>query len=338
MRTISIEEHFSTPSSHTGMTGVPVTGATGQFMAEVSKKLLDLGEGRLADMDAAGIDMQVLSLSAVDASPRTDSAAASERARGSNDLLAQAVRRYPRRYAGFASLALEDPEGAAAELERCVMKLGLVGAMIDGTIDGQFLDNGRFEPLLAAAEKLDVPLYLHPAPPPRRVYEAYYSGLPDAVAHSLSISGWGWHAEAGLHSLRLVVSGVFDRFPKLQIIIGHMGELIPYCLTRSDLLLSRAAPHLRRRVRDYFHTNFHITTSGYFTVPPLLCALMVFGVESILFAVDYPYSPNASGRTLLNSAPVSPGDLEKIAHANAERLLKLPSAVGAPANKEGNEK
>ena len=326
MRTISIEEHFSTPSSHAG--GMPVAGAAGQYMAEVSRKLVDLGEGRLADMDAAGLDMQVLSLSAMDDGP--GSVSANERARSSNDQLAEAVRRYPRRYAGFASLALEDPEGAAAELERCVTKLGLVGAMIDGTIDGQFLDHARFEPLLAAAEKLDVPLYLHPAPPPRPVYEAYYGGLPEAVAHSLSIAGWGWHAETGLHSLRLVVSGVFDRFPKLQIIIGHMGEFIPYCLARSDLLLTRAAPHLRRRVRDYFRTNFHITTSGYFTVPPLLCALMVFGAESILFAVDYPYSPNASGRTLLDFAPVSPGDLEKIAHANAERLLKLSSAIGAP--------
>jgi hypothetical protein len=331
MRTISIEEHFSTPSSHVGMTGAPVAGAAGQYMVEVSRKLRDLGEGRLADMDAAGIDMQVLSLSAVDDAPRSDSAAANERAHSSNDLLAEAIGRYPRRYAGFASLALEDPDSAAAELERCVTKLGLVGAMIDGTIDGQFLDNARFEPLLAAAEELDVPLYLHPAPPPRSVYEAYYGGLPEAVAHSLSIAGWGWHAETGLHSLRLVVSGVFDRFPKLQIIIGHMGEFIPYCLARSDLLLSRAAPHLRHRVRDYFRSNFHITTSGYFTIPPLLCALMVFGAESILFAVDYPYSPNASGRTLLNSAPISPGDLERISHMNAERLLKLPSAVGAPA-------
>jgi predicted TIM-barrel fold metal-dependent hydrolase len=273
----------------------------------------------------------------MEGSDKSDSATSRERARSSNDKLADAVHRHPRRYAGFAALALEDPEGAAGELERCVTKLGLVGAMIDGTIDGQFLDNERFEPLLAAAEGLDVPLYLHPAPPPRPVYEAYYSGLPEAVAHSLSISGWGWHAESGLHSLRLVVAGVFDRFPKLQIIIGHMGEFIPYCLARSDLILSRAATHLQRRVSDYFRANFHITTSGYFTVPPLLCALMVFGVESILFAVDYPYSPNASGRTLLNSAPVSPGDLEKIAHGNAERLLKLPSEVGAPAKKEGVE-
>ena len=129
----------------------------------------------------------------------------------------------------------------------------------------------------------------------------------------------------GLHSLRLVVSGVFDRFPKLQVIIGHMGEFIPYCLARSDLLLSRAATHLQRRVSDYFRANFHFTTSGYFTVPPLLCALSVFGPERILFAVDYPYSPNAAGRTFLDALPISEADLEMISHANAERLLKLSS-------------
>ena len=333
MKTIAIEEHFSMPAAPGIAPNRPDEGSAGQFMAEMGRRLRDLGEGRLADMDAAGIDMQVLSLSAMEGEARPDSAAA--HVRDANDTLAEAVRRNPGRFAGFAALAPVDPESAAAELERCVTRLGFVGAMIDGTIDGQFLDNRRFEPVLAAAEQLGVPLYLHPAPPPSRVKEAYYSGLPEAVAFSLSISGWGWHAETGLHSLRLVVAGVFDRFPKLQIIIGHMGEFLPYCLARSDFILSRAAPHLQRRVSDYFRANFHITTSGYFTLPPLLCAMMVFGVESIMFAVDYPYSPNAAGRALLNSAPISPGDLEKIAHGNAERILKLPSAVGAPANKEG---
>jgi predicted TIM-barrel fold metal-dependent hydrolase len=334
MKTIAIEEHFSMPATRDS-TNPPVGGSTGQYMAEVGKKLRDLGEGRLEDMDAAGIDMQVLSLSAVEGISRPDSSAAAALVRNSNDMLAEAIRRNPQRFAGFAALALQDPEGAAAELDRCVTKLGFVGAMIDGTIDGQFLDNPRFEPVLAAAERLDVPLYLHPAPPPSRVFEAYYSGLPEAVAYSLSISGWGWHAEMGLHSLRLAVAGVFDRFPKLQIIIGHMGEFIPYCLARSDLQLTRAAPQLKRRVSEYFRTNFHITTSGYFTVPPLLCALMVFGATSILFAVDYPYSPNAAGRKFLDSAPLSQADLEMISHGNAEQLLKLPVQREAAAPNQG---
>jgi uncharacterized protein len=323
MRTIAIEEHFSTTAFQAGASGAPLTGAIGQYLAEVGRKLTDLGDGRLADMDAAGIDLEVLSLSAVEGNDKPVSAADSSLVQASNDFLAEAIRRHPQRYAGFAALAMEDPDGAASELERCVTKLGFVGAMIDGTIGGQFLDNRRFEPVLAAAERLAVPLYLHPAPPPSSVYDAYYSGLPESVSHILSISGWGWHAEMALHSLRLVVAGVFDRFPKLQIITGHMGEFIPYCLARSDMILSRAASHLQRRVSDYFRCNFHITTSGYFTIPPLLCAMMVFGPERILFAVDYPYSPTAAGRALLNSAPVSPTDLEKISHGNAERLLKL---------------
>lgn len=321
MRTIAIEEHFSVANA-TSVAG-PIAGPVGQYMAEVGRKLADLGEGRLAEMDAAGIDMQVLSLSAVDAKPGSDAAGAKDLSRRSNDVLAEAVHRRPDRFAGFATLSLLDPDGAAVELERCVARLGLVGAMIDGTTEGQFLDDPRFEPVLAAAASLGAPIYLHPAPPPAQVYQAYYGGLPDAVAHALSISGYGWHAEMGLHSLRLIVAGVFDRFPKLQVIIGHMGEFIPYCLARSDILLSRASPHLQRKVSDYFRANFHITTSGYFTAPPLLCALSVLGAERILFAVDYPYSPNAAGRALLDSAPIPGADLEKIAHGNAERLLKL---------------
>ena len=324
MRTIALEEHFAIPALRAPVPA-PWTGAAGQYLADVNKRLLDLGDGRLADMDAAGIDLQVLSLSALNGIDTADPETARSLVRDANDLLADAVRRHPKRFAGFAALALQDPEHAALEFERCVTKLGLVGAMIDGTCGGRFLDDRRFEPVLAAAERLSVPIYLHPAPPPATVREAYYDGLPESVAHSLSISGWGWHVETGLHSLRLIVAGTFDRFPKLQIIIGHMGEFIPYCLARSDIQLSRAAPHLQRRVGDYFRANFHVTTSGYFTLPPLLCALMVLGAERILFAVDYPYSPNTAGRGLLDSAPLSPGDLELIAHGNAEHLLKFAS-------------
>jgi hypothetical protein len=328
MRTIALEEHFTVPDLSARTSESPSREPAGQYMAEVAGKLLDLGDGRLADMDAAGIDLQVLSLSAIDWIDKADAATAGSLVRDSNDLLAEAVRRHPKRFAGFAALALQAPEKAALELERCVTKLGLVGAMLDGTIGGFFLDDRRFEPVLATAERLSVPIYIHPAPPPASVREAYYQGLPESVAYSLSISGWGWHAEMGLHTLRLIVAGVFDRFPGLQIIIGHMGEFIPYCLARSDLQLSRASPHLKRRVSEYFRSNFHITTSGYFTLPPFLCALMVVGAERILFAVDYPYSPNTAGRRLLDEAPLSPADLELVAHGNAERLLRLETATG----------
>jgi hypothetical protein len=323
MRTIAIEEHCSTPQYQDA-----IKKATGQsmsvppHMAEVFKKLLDLGEGRLADMDASGIDMQVLSLPATGLD-KLDQTTRNSLVRECNDALAEAVGAHPDRFAGFALLALQEPESAAAELERCVTQLGFKGAMVSGTIGGRFLDDPRFYPFLAEAERLDVPIYLHPAPPPPDVFKAYFSGLPEGVGVALSMAGWGWHAENGLHSLRLVVSGVFDRFPKLQLIIGHMGENIPFSLARADERLSPATTHLQRRVADYFHTNFHITTSGYFALQPLLCALTVFGADRIIFAVDYPYSPNTDGRNLLNTAPLSPEDIEKIAHKNAERLLRL---------------
>lgn len=321
MRTIALEEHVGSPKI------AAAAKATGRMLARktpdrVIEKMRDLGAGRLADMDAAGIDMQVLSATGVglDKLDRTTGAAL---ARENNDMLAEVIRLHPDRFAAFALLAMQDPEGAAFELERCVVNLGFKGALISGTINDRFLDDPRFEPVLAQAEKLDVPLYLHPAPPPAQVYDAYFSGLPADIAGSLATSAWGWHVETGLHSLRLVVAGVFDRFPKLQVIIGHMGENLPFSLARADNRLTPFTTHLQRRVMDYFLNNFHLTTSAYFTLPPLLCALMVFGVDRMMFSVDYPFSPNAPGRTLLDTAPLSPADLEKIAHINAERLLKL---------------
>ncbi|MEW6333554.1 MAG: amidohydrolase family protein [Thermodesulfobacteriota bacterium] len=321
MKTIALEEHIGTPDI------VAAARATGRMLSRktpvgVVEKLGNMAAGRLADMDAAGIDMQVLSATGIGLDT-LDRRTGTVLARESNDRLAEVVGSRPDRFAAFALLAMQDPEGAAAELERCVASLGFKGALISGTIHDRFLDDPAFEPVLAQAERMDVPLYLHPAPPPASVYKAYFSGLPDEIAGSLATSAWGWHAETGLHSLRLVVAGVFDRFPKLQVIVGHMGENLPFSLARADERLAPFTTHLRRRVKDYFLAHFHLTTSAYFTLPPLLCALMVFGIDRILFSVDYPFSANAPGRTLLETAPLSPADLEKIAHLNAERLLKL---------------
>jgi predicted TIM-barrel fold metal-dependent hydrolase len=218
---------------------------------------------------------------------------------------------------------LKAPATAAAELERCVTRLGFHGALINGTTGGLFLDDPRFLPVFEAAAHLGVPIYLHPAPPPQPVREAYYSGLPGDLGFLLSIAGWGWHAEAGLHTLRLIVSGLFDRLPGLQLIIGHMGEGLPYALARSSSVLSNAASPLRQPVSNYFQSNIHCTTSGYFTLPPLRCALEVIGIDRLLFSVDYPYSPNTRGRTFLESLPeiLVADDFEKFAHRNAERLL-----------------
>jgi predicted TIM-barrel fold metal-dependent hydrolase len=291
-------------------------------MAKRLAKLSDLGEGRIADMDQAAIDVQVLSHTPP--SPEVlDAGRAVPLAQIVNDELAEAVGRYPKRLAAFATLPVADPMAAATELQRTVEQLGFKGAMINGTIQGRFVDDPEFAPILERAAALAVPLYLHPAPPPEAVQRTYFSGLAPELGQILSIAGWGWHAETGLHALRLIVSGVFDRFPNLQVIIGHMGEMIPCMLARIDLAVSPIAIRLKKPVADYFHSNVHITTSGLFTAPPLYLALAVVGADRIMFSVDYPFSSNEQGREFLNKLSLSPADFDKITHGNAQRLLKL---------------
>ncbi len=319
MRIITLEEHVTTP----GIAEVaPMAVNAPAFLQSIQAKLLDMGEGRIADMDAAGIDMQVLSVAA-NSVDKLDAATAEDLARDANDRMADAVRAHPDRFAAFATLALQEPEHAAVEFERCIQKLGFKGVMLNGTAQGQFMDHARFTPIFEVAQSLDVPVYLHPAPPPKAVMDAYYGGLPGGVGYFLSTAGWGWHAEAGMHSLRLILSGLFDRLPKLKMIIGHMGEDLPYSIARSDMVLGRAATHLKRRVAEYFHEHFHLTTSGYFTTPPFLCMQQVAGIDRILFSIDYPFSPNTVGRAFLEKLAIGPEDMEKLTHRNAERLLKL---------------
>jgi predicted TIM-barrel fold metal-dependent hydrolase len=321
MRIITLEEHVTTPDIAKAAP-MAIGGAVPPFMQAVQAKLLDMGEGRIADMDAAGITMQVLSVSA-NTVDKLDAATASELARDANDRMAAAVRAHPDRFAAFATLALQDVDKAVAEFERCVQQLGFKGVMLNGTSDGQFLDHLRFTPLFEAAQALDVPIYLHPAPPPKPVMDAYYSGLPDGLGYILSTAGWGWHVETGMHSLRLILGGVFDRFPRLKIILGHMGENLPFSIARSELSLGRVANNLKRPISEYFCEHFYLTTSGYFTTPPFLCMQQVIGIDRIMFSVDYPFSPNAVGRKFLDSLALCPEDLEKITHRTAETLLKL---------------
>jgi predicted TIM-barrel fold metal-dependent hydrolase len=321
MRTITLEEHFATPEILKKSAEIQPPSRK-EFVRAVESKLLDLGAVRIADMDAAEIDLQVLSLTNAGLD-KLDGPTAASLVRDSNDKLADAVRSHPKRLAGFAALALQEPEKAAAELERCVNKLGFKGTLVHGTTKGIFLDDPRFTPVFEAVQALDVPFYLHPTLPPDRVEEAYFSGLPGQTGFFLSTAAWGWHVETGMHCLRLIVSGLFDRFPKLKIIIGHMGEDLPFSIARAEAVLARTTTHLKRKVTEYFQENFYITTSGYFTVPPLLCTMQVIGADHILFSVDYPYSPNSVGRKFLDSLPVSQEDLAKISHGNAERLLKL---------------
>jgi predicted TIM-barrel fold metal-dependent hydrolase len=321
MRTIALEEHFWTAE----LAAPPGTGilarAGGQQLDEA---LRDLDKARLLDMDAAGIDVQVISHVQPAAQGMAGEAGVAA-ARGANDQLAAAVARHPGRLAGFATLPTASPAEAADELSRAVGDLGFVGGLVNSTLgtDGLFLDDEGFAPLLARFESLGVPLYLHPAPPPTAVRSTLYGGLPGPVAGALATNAWGWHAEAGLHALRMVLSGVFDRHPGLRLIIGHCGEMIPFMLDRIDNTMPPSLTGLGELPSAYFLRHVWVTTSGMFSVPPVLCALSVFGVDRVLFSVDFPFGANAAGRALLDALPLSPPDKAKVAGRNAERLLGL---------------
>ena len=323
IRVITLEEHFSTPE---------FLRATAEFTPAVATsptleaRLVDLDEGRIAAMDEGGVDLQILSLAAT-GQEQLSAADATSLVHDANDAAFEASRRHPGRFSLFASLALKDPETAAAELERGVTELGCVGGFLNGTEGGDFLDNPRFEPVFEAAQRLGVPLYLHPSPPPPVVRDAYFSGLPEKSAYFLSTAGYGWHAELGMHTLRLILGGVFDRFPALKMIIGHMGEELPFSVMRAQDGLSQAVTGLERPVSEYFFDHFVITTSGYFTQPPLRTAVDVMGVDRVLYSVDYPYRANTAGTALLQGASMAVSDLQKVAAGNAERVLGLSGAL-----------
>ena len=321
MRTIALEEHFWTAE----LAAPPGTGPATVWGPHIGDQLRDLGALRLADMDSGGIDLQVISHVA----PAAQGLAGAEGlacAREANDQLAAAVRAYPDRFAGLATLPTADPQAAADELERATGELGFLGALVNSTLgsNGVFLDDARFDPLLDRFERLDVPLYLHPAPPSAALREALYSGLPAMVAARLATGAWGWHAEAGLHALRMVVTGVFDRHPGLRMILGHCGEMVPFMLARIDAVLR--VEGLAMQPSEYFTRNVWVTTSGLFSIPPVMCTIAVLGIDRVLFSVDYPFGSNAAGRALLDTLPVSRDDKAKIAGGNAERVLGLGPA------------
>jgi predicted TIM-barrel fold metal-dependent hydrolase len=274
-------------------------------------------------MDDAGIDMQVLTLVA----PGVDqlkAAEAIEMARDTNDILADAVRRHPSRFAGFANLATTAPDTAADELERMVREHDFKGGLINGHTGGRYMDDEFFWPILERAEALKVPLYIHPTLPPQPVVDAYYRGnFSEEVAAQLAMSGWGWHIETAIHVLRLILSGALDRYPRLQIIIGHLGEALPFMLPRINRNLPTNMTKLQRPMGAYLRENLHYTISGFNFLPPFLDLLFEVGVDRIMFSADYPFGSMSQAHTFLEQLPVSPADRERIAHGNAELLLRL---------------
>jgi uncharacterized protein len=331
MQTITLEEHYATEAFMEG------PGRELKVQAEAARdhprvaagyeklieQLCDLGEGRIAAMDAAGIDVQVLSLT----SPGVEQLEAAEAvafARQTNDLLAEAVRRHPDRFAGFAALPTASPEAAAEELERMVREHNFKGALINGHTRGRYLDDSFFWPILEHAEALGVPIYLHPTPPPQAVSEASYTGnYAPGITALLSTAAWGWHVETATHVLRLILGGVFDRYPNLQLVVGHMGEGLPFFMPRLEVALPVEVTKLERPVGSYLRENLHYTFGGFNWVQAFLDLVLQVGVERIMFSADHPYASMAQARAFLDKLPVSPADKERIAHSNAERLLRL---------------
>lgn len=283
-------------------------------------------EKRLKDMDEARVDMHVLSYPG-GGGRGADTAEIIASCKNLNENLSKIMEKYPNRFAGFATLPWQDPDAAAKELERAVKKLGLKGTMLQqAESDGSFFDEQKYWVLYETAEKLDVPVYIHPGamPPDMSKYYDYYPVVAGAM--------WGFAASAGLHAVRLIVSGVFDKYPGLKIMLGHMGEGIPYWLWRMDnmyvkykTILDKDAPgqNLKKKPSQYVMENFYVTTSGMFWHPVLQFVISVLGADRILFATDYPPESHVEAAQFIESAPISDSDMEKICHLNAERLFKL---------------
>jgi uncharacterized protein len=324
MRLITLEEHYRAPMLESVATRV-LSAPPDSPMARIQAKLDDLGEQRLTEMDAGGIDVQVIS-HGVPGTEQLEPEQAVPLARQANDYLAEQIKPHQSRFAAFATLPTAAPESAADELQRTVTAHGFKGALINGLVRGRFLDDRAFWPIFERAQALDVPIYLHPGEPPDAVRDAYYGGLPRQFAQVLATSGWGWHVDTGLHALRLIAGGVFEEYPGLQIIVGHMGEALPFFLARSSRQLQHQAG-LSKPLEHYIENNFHFTTSGMFSYPPLTCLLSVVGADRVMFSVDYPYSRNEDGRDFILGAPISRGDREKLAFRNAQRLLRLDGST-----------
>jgi predicted TIM-barrel fold metal-dependent hydrolase len=314
---IALEEHYLDAEVKPHMGGRDAAAGAGR----VGALLDDVGQGRIADMDAAGIDIQVLSHGAPSIQKVTDAALAVRLATGANDRLAESVRAHPDRFAAFAMLPTADPKAAADELERAVTRLGFKGAMVHGLAGGLFLDDRRFWPIFERAQALDVPLYMHPAVPHPAVIDAYYKDYAEKFPNMLR-AAWGFTVETATQGIRLVLSGVFDQYPRLKIILGHMGEGLPFYLWRINMALTRdgAAPTW---FRDAFCEHFWVTTSGFFSDPALLCCMMEVGIDRILFSVDYPFVENMPGTAWMERVPLSAEDRAKVLSGNARRLLKM---------------
>jgi predicted TIM-barrel fold metal-dependent hydrolase len=312
---IAIEEHYWDEE----LAKTYVGGEAGR-PGEQQTRLYDFGALRIKEMDEAGIDMQVISHGAPSTQklPADTAAALTRRV---NDRLHAQVSKNPQRLAAFAALPTAAPDAAADELERCAQDLGFKGAMLHGLANGTFLDHKKFWPIFARAEKLDLPIYLHPAWPQADVSRVYYDDYTKDFP-TVARPAWGYTVETATLAIRLVLSGVFEKHPKLKIILGHLGETLPYLIWRIDQALKRPGQK-SMSFRDVFCGNYYITTSGNFSTPALICAMLEMGIDHILFAIDWPFVMNPPGIEWMAGAPISDQDKAKILSGNAKRLLKM---------------
>jgi 2,3-dihydroxybenzoate decarboxylase len=317
IRKIALEEHFMAPGFEE-YAQVFLKNIDQESRQALARKLGDFDEIRLQEMDQAGIDMVILSQSGPGVQAEPDTAQAIARARSNNDFLAEQVARHPRRYAGFATLPMQDPEAAAAELVRSVKSLGFKGSLVNGHTLGRYYDDPAYDEFWATMQELDVPMYLHPVNAFRDPY--VMNGHPEMAGAT-----WGWGVETGTHALRLLFGGVFDRFPGVKIILGHMGEGLPFLRWRFD---SRFAVYpmgvkLDRAPSAYFGSNILITTSGVCSAPSLVGAIGEMGAQGVLFSVDYPYESSVLAADFIEQAPLDEATRELVCFGNAERIFKL---------------
>ncbi|MGY2849057.1 2,3-dihydroxybenzoate decarboxylase [Bradyrhizobium sp. USDA 4509] len=317
IRKIALEEHFMAPGFE-DYSKVFTKHMDPSAQANLSSQLKDFDELRLGEMDRAGIDRVVLSQTGPSIQVEKDENLAIRRAAENNDYLAQQIQRHPTRYSGFASLSMHSPAAAANELTRAVESLGFKGALVNGHTNGVYYDQPAYDTFWERMQHLDVPLYLHPTDP---------SPIPKAYDGHPELNGavWGWGVETATHALRLLFGGVFDRFPRLKIILGHMGEGLPMLLWRFD---SRFAVYshgvrLARRPSEYFGRNIFITTSGVCSPAALSCALAEMGNDAVMFSVDYPYESTAIAAEFIENAPMPDEVRTQVCSRNAERILKL---------------
>ncbi|MFT6451951.1 MAG: 2,3-dihydroxybenzoate decarboxylase [Halocynthiibacter sp.] len=315
---IALEEHFMHPDfiEYFGTTAINISP---DLFGKAREALLDFGERRLAAMDVIGVEKSILSLAGpgVQAEPQSDTAV--RLARKVNDFLAEEMAKRPDRYGGFAHLAMQDPQEAANELERCVRDLGMQGAMINGQTGGTYLDDDRYAPFWERASDLGAAVYIHPNNPPEKAQ--MFSDHPELYGPV-----WSWTVETATHALRLLFSGTFDRYPNARLVLGHLGETLPYLLWRLDSrweISNRGEMRLEMKPSEYFKRNIWMTTSGMCADAPLRCAIDMVGADRVMFSVDYPFESAQEAGDWIEAAPLSEKERDQVCQGTARKLFGI---------------